>query len=54
MVLGDKEDRCHNCGGWGEWEVGSGGIKLWLRNDLVRVLVRPSTAGDGRLHWWTY
>ena len=55
MVLGDKEDRRNDRGGWREWAVGPDGIKFgsagvfkWLRNDLVRVLVRPATA-DGRL-----
>ena len=50
MVLGDKEDRRNDCGGWREWAVGPDGIKFgsagvfkWLRNDLVRVLVRPAT-----------
>ena len=64
MVLGDKEDHRDGraCGGWRqcEWAAGPDGIKFgsagvfkWLRNDLVRVLVRPATgvcpAGDGRL-----
>ena len=50
MVLGDKEDRRNDRGGWREWAVGPDGIKFgsagvfkWLRNDLVRVLVRPAT-----------
>ena len=50
LVLGDKEDRRNDCGGWREWAVGPDGIELssagvvkWLRNDLVRVLVRPAT-----------
>ena len=50
LVLGDKEDRRNDCGGWRDWAVGSDGIELssagvvkWLRNDLVRVLVRPAT-----------
>ena len=51
LVLGDKEDRRNDCGGWRDWAVGPDGIELssagvvkWLRNDLVRVLVRPATA----------
>ena len=43
MVLGDKEDRRNDRGGWREWAVGPDGIKFgsagvfkWLRNDLVR------------------
>ena len=50
LVLGDKEDRRNDCGGWRDWAVGPDGIELssagvvkWLRNDLVRVLVRPAT-----------
>ena len=50
MVLGDKEDRRNDRGGWRAWAVGPDGIKFgsagvfkWLRNDLVRVLVRPAT-----------
>ena len=54
MVLGDKEDHRDGraCGGWRqcEWAAGPDGIKFssagvsrWLRNDLVRVLVRPAT-----------
>ena len=50
MVLGDKEDRRNDRGGWREWAVGPDGIKFGsagvfksLRNDLVRVLVRPAT-----------
>ena len=51
MVLGDKEARRNDRGGWREWAVGpdgimkfgSAGVFKWLRNDLVRVLVRPAT-----------
>ena len=54
MVVGGKEDHRDGraCGSWRqcEWAVGPDGIKFssagvvkWLRNDLVRVLVRPAT-----------
>ena len=36
LVLGDKEDRRNDCGGWRDWAVGPDGIELSSAGTFVR------------------